>query len=141
MEILGRSVAFERPFYSPYAKWAAGISFASQVKKDSLKNLSPLYVPLNLKFRTQDFWAAKAIQIFKGSTEDELATNLIFAIALPACQVSVKNHLILTTRCKFIPVRIFTWQELEFPPVNMFRIHIFLNMAQSKMSRSERLLS
>ncbi|HEX7494569.1 MAG TPA: hypothetical protein VF346_10140, partial [Bacteroidales bacterium] len=55
-----KSVAFERPFYSPYAKWAAGIAFASQVKKDSLKDMSPLYVPLNLKFRTQDFWAAKA---------------------------------------------------------------------------------
>ena len=75
-----KSVAFERPFYSPYAKWAAGIAFASQVKKDTLSGMNPLYVPLNYKFRTQDFWAAKAIQIFKGSTEDELATNLILAI-------------------------------------------------------------
>ncbi len=75
-----KSVAIERPFYSPYAKWAAGIAFASQVKKDSLTDMSPLYVPLNLKLRTQDFWAGKAIQIFKGSTEDELATNLILAI-------------------------------------------------------------
>jgi hypothetical protein len=74
------SVGFERPFYSPYAKWAAGISFSSQVKRDSLTNLNPLYVPLNLKFKTQDFWAGNAIQIFKGSTEEELATNLIFTI-------------------------------------------------------------
>ena len=75
-----KSVAFERPFYSPYAKWAAGISFASQVKKDSLKDVNPLYVPLNLKLKTQDFWAGKAIQIFKGSTEEELATNLILTM-------------------------------------------------------------
>jgi hypothetical protein len=75
-----KSVVFDRPFYSPYAKWAAGISFASQVKKDSLKYENPLYGPLNFKLKTQDFWAGKAIQIFKGSTEEELATNLIFTL-------------------------------------------------------------
>ncbi|MGC1389538.1 MAG: hypothetical protein WA816_00720 [Bacteroidales bacterium] len=74
-----RSLAVDRPFYSPYAKWAGGISFATQVKRDSLAGMNPLYVPINLKFKTQDFWAGKAIQIFKGSTEDELATNLILS--------------------------------------------------------------
>lgn len=75
-----RSVAFDRPFYSPYAKWAAGISFVTQVKKDSLKYLNPIYSPLNYKLKSQDFWVGKAIQIFKGSTEEELATNLIFTL-------------------------------------------------------------
>jgi hypothetical protein len=75
-----RGMAFERPFYSPYAKWAAGISFASQVKRDSIEGTNPLYVPLNLKFKIQDFWAGKAIRVFKGSKEEELATNLIFTI-------------------------------------------------------------
>jgi hypothetical protein len=74
-----RSLAFDRPFYSPFAKWAGGISFATQVIRDSLVGKTPLYIPLNLKFKTQDFWAAKAIRIFNGSTEDELATNLIFS--------------------------------------------------------------
>ncbi|MCX6256247.1 MAG: hypothetical protein NTV31_17495 [Bacteroidia bacterium] len=77
---LRRSLAVDRPFYSPYAKWAAGVSFASQVKKDSLKEMNPPFVPLNLKFNTQDYWAGKAIQVFKGNTEEELATNLIFAV-------------------------------------------------------------
>jgi hypothetical protein len=74
-----RSLAFERPFYSPYAKWAGGISFATQVKKDSVAVLNPLFVPLNLEFKTLDLWGGKAIQISKGTTEDELATNLIFS--------------------------------------------------------------
>ena len=74
-----KSLAFNRPFYSPYAKWAAGVSFTSQVKKDSLK-FNLLYGPLNYKLNTQDFWAGKAIQIFTGSTEEEQATNLIFTI-------------------------------------------------------------
>jgi hypothetical protein len=74
-----KSLTIDRPFYSPYATWAAGVSFAYQVKKDSLKDLDPLFVPLNLKFNTQDFWAGKAIRIFKGSTEEEMATNLIIS--------------------------------------------------------------
>jgi hypothetical protein len=75
-----KSLDFERPFYSPYAKWAGGISVASRVLKDSLTNLSPSYIPLNLKFNTQDVWIAKAFQIFTGITEDVQATNLIFAL-------------------------------------------------------------
>jgi hypothetical protein len=74
-----KSVSLERPFYSPFAKWAAGIYIGTRVKRDTLNNPNPLYIPINLKYNTQDFWAAKAIQIFKGFTEDEEATNLIFA--------------------------------------------------------------
>jgi hypothetical protein len=75
-----RSLAFNRPFYSPYAKWAGGISFATQVKRDSLAGMNPFYIPLNLKFKTQDFWVGKAIQIFNGSTEEEQATNLVLSL-------------------------------------------------------------
>ena len=75
----GRSIEVDRPFFSPLAKWAAGISFASQTRKDSLVDINYVYVPVNLKFRTQDYWAGKALQLFKGSTEDVLVTNLILA--------------------------------------------------------------
>jgi len=75
-----RSLAVDRPFYSPIAKWAAGAFVASQFKKDSLKDINSVYVPINLKFSTQDFWAGKAQQIFKGNTEEEFVTNLILAI-------------------------------------------------------------
>ena len=74
-----RILDIERPFYSPLAKWAAGAYIAYQYKKDSLKYLDSIYVPLNLKFSTQDYWAGKAIQVFKGNTEDERTTNLILA--------------------------------------------------------------
>jgi hypothetical protein len=75
-----RSFVADRPFYSPLAKWAAGVSFASETKKDSLKDINSLYVPVNLKFRTQDYWAGKALQLFKDNTEDDLVTNLILAV-------------------------------------------------------------
>ena len=74
-----RSIQFDRPFYSPLAKWAAGAYLSTQTSKDSLKVIDSPYVPLNLKFDTQDYWAAKAFRIFKGNTEDERVTNLILS--------------------------------------------------------------
>jgi hypothetical protein len=74
-----RSMAFDRPFYSAYAKWAGGISFATQVKRDSLAGMTPDYIPLNLKIKRQDFWGAKAIRIFEQSQEEDMATNLVFS--------------------------------------------------------------
>jgi hypothetical protein len=74
---LRRSFTVDRPFYSPLAKWAAGVSYVSQVIKDTLIYLNPDNVPINLKFISQDYWAGKAIQIFKGNTEEKRATNLI----------------------------------------------------------------
>lgn len=74
-----RSIVVDRPFFSPLAKWAAGVTLASQTRKDSLKDISSVYVPVTLKFGTQDYWAGKSFQLFKGSTEDALVTNLILA--------------------------------------------------------------
>jgi hypothetical protein len=62
------------------AKWAAGASFASEIKKDSLKEINSGYVPINLKFKTQDYWGGIAQRIFKGGTEKERVTNLILAL-------------------------------------------------------------
>lgn len=74
-----RNISIDRPFYSPYAKWAGGISLATQTKKDSLEGIIPAHIPLNLKFKTQDFWGGFAIHLYKGSTEDVLATNIILS--------------------------------------------------------------
>jgi hypothetical protein len=73
-----RSLVVERPFYSPLTKWAGGVSFASQFRKDTLKDINLIYAPVRLKFRTQDYWAGKAIRLFKDNSEQELITNLIF---------------------------------------------------------------
>ena len=74
-----RSVIVDRPFFSPLAKWAAGITFASQTRKDSLQDINSVYIPVTLKFTTQDYWAGKALHLFKGSSEEALVTNLILA--------------------------------------------------------------
>jgi hypothetical protein len=74
-----RSMKVERPFFSPVAKWAAGISLSSRFRKDSLEYADHSYIPLNLQFKTQDYWAGKAIQIFKSNYEGVMITNLIMA--------------------------------------------------------------
>jgi len=75
-----RSAVIDRPFFSPFAKWAAGISFASRFKKDSLTYTDSTYIPMSLKFRTQDFWVGKAIQILGTDYDSDIITNLILAI-------------------------------------------------------------
>ena len=73
-----RGLAVDRPFFSPLAKWAAGVILMSQFKKDTLDAINPAFIPYNLRFNTQDVWAGKAIEIFKHGRDDELITNLIF---------------------------------------------------------------
>ncbi len=69
--------AIDRPFYSPFANWAAGALIASQHQYDTLKDINSVYVPLNLRYSTQDYWAGIAHRIFKSKTKWGYATNLI----------------------------------------------------------------
>jgi hypothetical protein len=73
-----RSFAIDRPFFSPLAKWAAGINFA-QFRSDSIfigGNGTELQ---KFKFNVQDTWAGNATQLFKGKTEYLRFTNFISA--------------------------------------------------------------
>lgn len=72
-----KSAALDRPFFSPLAKWAGGASISTQFKIDSIKDMNGRYVPFHPKFSTQDYWAGKAIRVFKGNLESERVTNLI----------------------------------------------------------------
>ncbi len=75
-----KSFAVDRPFFSPFAKWAAGINFTQQFRQDSIHTSDPLFVLHSYKFNSQDYWAGNAIQIFKGITELDRATNFISAV-------------------------------------------------------------
>ena len=75
----GASLTIERPFYSPLARWAAGLNIARQFQADTSADTAPGQARQNLKFNTQDCWAGKAMRILKGTTEDERTTNAIIA--------------------------------------------------------------
>jgi len=75
-----KSIAFDRPFFSPFARWAAGINIAQQFSNDSALTSVSHSELLRYKYNVQDFWAGNADQIFKGRSEYSRTTNLISEI-------------------------------------------------------------
>ncbi len=68
-----KSIAIERPFFSPFAKWAAGINISQYRNTDSIWSVNAM----NFKYNQQDYWAGNAIRIFKGNSDFKRTTNFI----------------------------------------------------------------
>ena len=75
-----RSLIVDRPFFSPFARWAAGVNFSQQFRQDSVRTDNSFFVPQRIRFNLQDYWAGNAIQLFKGNSEYTRTTNFITAI-------------------------------------------------------------
>ncbi|MCX6270477.1 MAG: hypothetical protein NTU44_04515 [Bacteroidetes bacterium] len=75
-----RNFAIDRPFFSPFAHWAAGVGFMQQFRKDTIRSPDSIFNPQRFKFNTQDYWAGNALPIFRGNTENSRTTNFISAI-------------------------------------------------------------
>ncbi len=74
-----RSFSIDRPFFSPFAKWAAGVSFA-QFRNDSVYADNTFPDLQKFKFNIQDYWGGNAMQLVKGNTEYFRSTNFISAV-------------------------------------------------------------
>jgi hypothetical protein len=72
-----KSIAVERPFFSPYSEWAAGLKFMQQTNNVLIVLDDTLTENRKLKFNTQDYWAGNAMQIFNGNTEYIRSTRFI----------------------------------------------------------------
>jgi hypothetical protein len=70
-------ISLERPFYSPYARWGAGVSIGQNLNKILSLNKNQIPEIQNSKYGFHDYWAGHAYQIFKGNSEYSRATNLI----------------------------------------------------------------
>ena len=75
-----KGLAVDRPFFSPFAKWAAGMSFSQLFRNDSLRTSDSVFVSQRFKYNTQDYWAGNSMQIFKGNTEYFRTTNFISTV-------------------------------------------------------------
>jgi len=75
-----KTFAVDRPFFSPFAHWAAGVNFTQQFYQDSVPFPDSVYFPRKYTFNSQDYWAGYAMHIFKGNTEKNRTTNLITTI-------------------------------------------------------------
>ena len=67
----------ERPFYSPFTKYAGGIYLEQQFKKDTLQQKDLTFKKQIFKYNSQDFWFGKSISIFDGNSENDRTTKLI----------------------------------------------------------------
>jgi hypothetical protein len=94
-----RNFAIDRPFFSPFAKWAAGVNFSQHLRKDSVWSRNFM----QYKYNSQDIWAGNAIRIFKGHSEYQRTTNFI-------------------TAARFIRIR-----YLEMPPASIDTLKYFTN--------------
>jgi hypothetical protein len=75
-----RSIAVDRPFFSPFAKWAAGINYEQQFRKVNMSLGDSVMQWQPFKFNVQDYWLGSAVQLSKGNSEYNRTTNLISAI-------------------------------------------------------------
>ena len=72
-----KTLSINRPFYSPFAKWAGGINLDQQFRNDTLADANLVYAKQRFKYNSQDFWGGYAFRISKDSTENSRVTNLI----------------------------------------------------------------
>lgn len=75
-----KSLSVDRPFFSPFTKWAGGVNFGQQFRTDSIQTTDSLIILQRFKFNAQDYWAGHAFRIFKGNTEKSRTTNFISAV-------------------------------------------------------------
>ncbi|HCX99954.1 MAG TPA: hypothetical protein DG754_07430 [Bacteroidales bacterium] len=68
-----KSIAIDRPFFSSFAKWAAGVNFSQHLYNETLE----LPNSMHYKYNQQDYWAGNSILVFKGRTEFKRTTNFI----------------------------------------------------------------
>ena len=61
-----KGFAIDRPFFSPFAKWAAGVEFKYQYHKYFIYSIDSILTEERFKFNTQDYWVGNAFRIFKG---------------------------------------------------------------------------
>lgn len=72
-----KGVVVDRPFYSPYTKWAGGASVSQRFQRDSLPNQTQdKYSFESIKYNTYDYWAGYSIPLFKSYKDKPVITNL-----------------------------------------------------------------
>ncbi len=73
-----KSIAFDRPFFSPLAKWGGGISFSQHLHNDSVWTINTM----RYKYNAQDFWAGGSLPVFRGESVYNRSTKIITAARL-----------------------------------------------------------
>ena len=68
-----KSLAVDRPFFSPVAKWAAGVNFSQNIHNDTIWSTNNM----DFKYNRQDYWIGNAIPVYKGGSDYQRTTKFI----------------------------------------------------------------
>ncbi|MDM1529080.1 hypothetical protein Q2490_13045 [Myroides odoratimimus] len=71
-----KGVVVDRPFYSPYTKWAGGVTLSQNFRRDSLPDINNNYSYESRKYNTVDTWGGYSIPLFKSYKDKPVITNL-----------------------------------------------------------------
>jgi hypothetical protein len=74
------SLKIDRPFFSSFARWGAGVYLSQQYHKDFYKANDTLIGLQTVRFNNMDYWVGKATPIFRGRKEIDRTTNFITTI-------------------------------------------------------------
>ncbi|MBN1989335.1 MAG: hypothetical protein JW783_08070 [Bacteroidales bacterium] len=102
-----KSIAIDRPFFSPFAKWAAGVTFTDEIIYSYRPNIDSTSNQYRIRFRTQDYWAGNALRIFKGNTEVSRTTNFVSAIRFFRIRYGEKPSVLVDTASMFANENLF----------------------------------
>lgn len=75
-----KRISFSRPFYSPYAKWAAGASALQNFQRDSLPSTTGAQALQSVKYSDWDFWGSYAFLLSNENTQQAKTTRLIMGL-------------------------------------------------------------
>ncbi len=70
-----KNLAVDRPFFSPLAKWAAGVNFSQHLHNDTIWSVNFM----RFKYNAQDYWAGSSVPVFRGNSEYSRTTRFISA--------------------------------------------------------------
>ena len=76
-ENYSKYVRIERPFFSPFTRWAGGISIEQQHQNVIEADSNKVETIQPIRYNVQDYWGGHSYQIFKGTSEKSRTTNLI----------------------------------------------------------------
>lgn len=108
-----RSFVAERPFYSTYARWAAGATYRHQFYTDSLPDSSNVLALQTYKIKTKDIWAGHSFRIFSGKTEETKTVKLVTTLRYADIAYEEKPTL------EFDPERFFNSEKLYLSSIGI----------------------
>jgi hypothetical protein len=96
-----KSFAVDRPFFSPLAKWGAGIGVTDQYRRDFKYASDSVIIQHDVIFKTLDLWAGNAVNIFKRNNKYDRSTNFVSSVRYFRLQYSKKPDSIIDTIHQF----------------------------------------